>query len=257
LQNTLLALAIAIILALLAALVGPLLIDWGSHRSLFEAEASRLIGVDVRVNGAIEARLLPTPSFTLHEVEIGERGEGQIRVRLIGIELALGPLLRGDWQASEVHLVGPRVALGLDASGKLRAPSLPIKFSPDNLSIDRLNVEDGTLTLSDAANGARATLTGFWFNGEARSLLGPFKGEGAATIGGELYPFRLTTGRVSDGGAVKLKVNVDPVSRPLSIAADGTLTLTGGNPTFDGTLNLARPVILASRGRASGDGRGG
>ena len=190
-QNTLLALAIAIILALLAALVGPLLIDWGSHRSLFEAEASRLIGVDVRVNGAIEARLLPTPSFTLHEVEIGERGEGQIRVRLIGIELALGPLLRGDWQASEVHLVGPRVALGLDASGKLRAPSLPIKFSPDNLSIDRLNVEDGTLTLSDAANGARATLTGFWFNGEARSLLGPFKGEGAATIGGELYPFRL------------------------------------------------------------------
>jgi large subunit ribosomal protein L24 len=254
LQNTLLALAIAIILALLAALVGPLLIDWGNHRSLFEAEASRLIGVDVRVNGAIEARLLPTPSFTLHEVEIGERGEGQIRVRLIGIELALGPLLRGDWQASEVHLVGPRVALGLDASGKLRAPSLPIKFSPDNLSIDRLNVEDGTLTLSDAANGARATLTGFWFNGEARSLLGPFKGEGAATIGGELYPFRLTTGRVSDGGAVKLKVNVDPVSRPLSIAADGTLTLTGGNPTFDGTLNLARPVILASRGRATGDG---
>ena len=253
-QNTLLALAIAIILALLAALVGPLLIDWGTHRSLFEAEASRLIGVEVRVTGPIEARLLPTPSFTLHEVEIGERGEREIRAKLVGVELALGPLLRGDWQASEVHLVGPRVNLGLDASGKLVAPSLPIKFSPDNLSIDRLSVEDGTLALADAANGARAMLTGLWFNGEARSLLGPFKGEGAATIGGELYPFRLTTGRVADGGALKLKVNVDPVSRPLSVAAEGTLTISSGKPTFDGALSLARPVILASHNPAAGEG---
>ena len=61
-QTTLLGLAIAIILALVAALVGPLLIDWGGYRSLFEAEASRLIGVDVRVTGAIDARLLPSPS---------------------------------------------------------------------------------------------------------------------------------------------------------------------------------------------------
>ena len=75
-QTTLLGLAIAIILALVAALVGPLLIDWSTHRSLFEAEASRLIGVDVRVNGAIEARLLPTPSLTLHDIEIGGRRRG-------------------------------------------------------------------------------------------------------------------------------------------------------------------------------------
>ena len=32
-QTTLLGVAIAIILALLAALVGPLLIDWGSYRT--------------------------------------------------------------------------------------------------------------------------------------------------------------------------------------------------------------------------------
>ena len=76
-QTTLLGLAIAIILALVAALVGPLLIDWGGYRSLFEAEASRLIGVDVRVTGAIDARLLPTPSLTLHDIEIGGSGDGQ------------------------------------------------------------------------------------------------------------------------------------------------------------------------------------
>ena len=110
LQNTLLGLAIAIILALVAALVGPLLIDWGSHRSLFEAEASRLIGVDVRVTGAIEARLLPTPALTLHDIEIGGGGEDTVRARSLGFEFALGPLMRGEWQAAEVHLVGPQLA---------------------------------------------------------------------------------------------------------------------------------------------------
>ena len=228
-QTTLLGLAIAIILALVAALVGPLLIDWGGHRSLFEAEASRLIGVDVRVTGAIEARLLPTPSLTLHDIEIGSSSEDKIRARALGFEFALGPLMRGEWRAAEMHLVGPQLSLGLDASGHVLAPNLAIKFSPDNLSIDRLSIEDGKVTLTDAANGARATLDRLWFNGEARSLLGPFKGEGAVTIGGELYPFRIAAGRYGDDGALKLHVNVDPVNHPLSIEADGMLALAGGS----------------------------
>jgi hypothetical protein len=36
LQTTLLGLAIALILALVTALVGPLLVDWGTYRSRFE-----------------------------------------------------------------------------------------------------------------------------------------------------------------------------------------------------------------------------
>ncbi len=245
-QNTLLGLAIAIILALLAALVGPLLVDWGTHRSLFEAEARRLIGVDVRVTGAIEARLLPTPSLTLHDIEIGG-GDNKVRARSLGIEFALGPLMRGEWRATEMHLAGPQIHLGLDATGHVQAPCLAINFSPDHLSIDRLSVEDGKLTLTDAANGASAALSGLWFNGEARSLLGPFKGEGAATIGGELYPFRIAAGRYTDDGAIKLHINVDPVNHPLSIEADGMLALAGAEPKFDGRLSLTRPVGIASR----------
>ena len=249
-QITLLGLAIAIILALVAALVGPLLIDWGGHRSLFEAEASRLIGVEVRVTGAIEARLLPTPSLTLHDIEIGSSAEDKIRARSLGFEFALGALMRGEWRAAEMHLVAPQLSLGLDASGHVLAPNLAIKFSPDNLSIDRLSIEDGKVTLTDAANGARATLRQLWFNGEARSLLGPFKGEGAVTIGAELYPFRIAAGRYSDDGSLKLHVNVDPVDHPLSIEADGMLALAGAEPKFDGTLSLTRPVGIASRSAA-------
>ncbi|MSO66514.1 MAG: AsmA family protein [Pseudolabrys sp.] len=255
-QTTLLGLAIAIILALLAALVGPLLIDWGGHRSLFEAQAGRLIGVDVRVTGEIDARLLPSPRLTLYDIEIGNSGQDsigkdKIRARSLGIEFALGPLMRGEWRATELHIAGPQISLGLDATGRVQAPNISVGFDPDGLTIDRLIIEDGKVTLTDAANGASMTLDRLWFNGEARSLIGPLKGEGAVTIGAELYPFRIAAGRYSEDGGLKLHVNVDPVNHPLSIEADGALTLAGGEPRFEGTLNLARPVGIASRGAGS------
>ena len=76
-QTTLLSIAIALILALLAALVGPHVIRWNDHRAFFEAEASRLVGIKVRVGGDIDAALLPFPSVTLarHRHRPGRRGQ--------------------------------------------------------------------------------------------------------------------------------------------------------------------------------------
>jgi large subunit ribosomal protein L24 len=246
LQTTLLGIAIAIILALVAALVGPLLLDWGSHRSLFEAEASRLIGVNVRVTGSIDARLLPSPRLTLNDIQIGD-GSDTIRARSLGVEFSLGPLMRGEWRAAELHLVGPQISLGMDSAGHLQTPNVAIAFRPDELSVDRLSIEDGTIALTDAATGASLTLGGVWFNGEARSLAGPVKGEGAVTVAGALYPYRLALGRVSEAGTLKVHLNVDPTDHPLNFEADGTLAVAAGAPRFDGTLSLARPVGIGLR----------
>lgn len=246
-QTTLLGLAIALILALVTALVGPLLIDWGTYRALFEREASHLAGVDVRVTGAIDARLLPSPRLTLHDIEIGA-GADKVRAQSLGIEFALGPLMRGEWRATDMQLAGPQLTLALDPSGKVQAPAVAVAFDPDALAIERLSISEGKLTLADTANGASITLDKFWFNGEARSLLGPFKGEGAFAVAGELYPYRVSTGRYGDDGALRLRLTVDPVARPLSIDVDGALTLAGGAPKFDGTMALAKPVGIAERG---------
>jgi uncharacterized protein involved in outer membrane biogenesis len=250
LQTTLLGLAIVIILALVAALVGPLLIDWGTYRAAIDREASRLAGLDVRVTGAIDARLLPSPRLVLHDIEIGRAGDETLRARSLGIEFALSPLMRGEWRASEMRLAGLEIKLGLDASGQVQAPNIALRFNPDALSIDRLSVEDSKVVLSDAANGTSVTLDRLSFNGEVRSLLGPFKGEGAVSVGGTLYSYRISVGRISDDGALKLHVNIDPATRPLNIETDGVLALTGGRPQFDGTVNLSRPVGIAPQGGA-------
>jgi large subunit ribosomal protein L24 len=244
LQTTLLGLAIALILALVAALVGPLVVDWGTYRALFEREATELVGVPVKVAGSIDARLLPSPQLTLHDIAIGEGAE-TVRARSLGIEFALGPLMRGEWRATEMHLAGPQVTLGLDTTGRVQGPNLAVAFDPDALSIERVSIEDGKLTLADAVSGASLVLDKVWFNGEAKSLLGPFKGEGAVRLDGELYPYRVSAGRYSDENGLKLRLNVDPVARPLNIEVDGALALAGSTPRFDGNLGIGRPVGIA------------
>ena len=126
-QTTLLSIAIALILALLAALVGPHVIRWNDHRAFFEAEASRLVGIKVRVGGDIDAALLPFPSVTLRAIAIGPAGEGsRMRARSLRIELALGPLMRGELRATEMRLVAPQFNIGLDSQGQIDWPALAL-----------------------------------------------------------------------------------------------------------------------------------
>jgi large subunit ribosomal protein L24 len=248
LQTTLLTIAVAIILALVAALLGPFFIDWGTYRSVFEQEASRLTGLDVRVRGEIDARLLPSPRLQLNDVQVGADGSGTLHARSLAIEFALSPLLRGEWRASDMRVVGPELHAGIDEKGQLAAPAVALDMDPDALSIDHLGIEDGKVVLTDAASGAAVEFDKLWFNGELRSLLGPVKGEGAATVNGALYPFRISTGRANAGGAMRLHINIDPVTTPLNVEADGTISVADGKPQFQGTWSAARPVGIAGRG---------
>ena len=246
-QATLLGLATAIILALVAALVGPYFIDWSQYSATFEAEASRLVGMPVRVTGPIEVRLLPTPMLTLGNVEAGENPAApRLAARELHAELALGALVRGEFRASDMRIVAPDIRLALAADGRPDWPAARVGFDPDRLWIEHLALESGRLTFSDAASGTSVTLEGLWFNGDVRSLFGPAKGEGGFTAAGERYGYRVSAGRIGDDGAIKVRLGLDPADHPLSIVADGALRMENNAPRFEGTLALARPVAVAS-----------
>jgi uncharacterized protein involved in outer membrane biogenesis len=251
LQATLLGAAIAIILALVAALVGPLFVDWTQYRGVFEARASRIVGLPVRVTGAIDARILPSPSVVLRGVEVGEAGkEPRLKARELGVEFGLGHLFRGELRAVEMRVVGPDLRMGLDPDGRLDWPKAQAGLDPDQLSIDRLRVAEGRAVVTDARSGAGVVLEKLSFSGELRSLVGPVKGEGGFSAEGERYSFRLSAGRAEGDGA-KIKLGLDPSAHPFTIDADGILRWENGGPAFDGTLALSRPAGVAP---ASGRG---
>ncbi len=248
-QTTLLGFAIAVILALVAALVGPLFVDWDSYRGEFEARASRLTGLDFRVTGAIDARLLPTPILVLQGVEFGRPEEiGRVRARALRIEFALGALLRGEWRIADARLDGPEFAAGVDSSGRVAWPVPKLGFDLEGVSIERLQIEDGRAILADAASDTRVVLDKLDFKGEVRSLAGPIKGQGSFVVAGRHYPYRLSASRIAADGGMKVRLAVDPIDHPLTAEADLTIWIEHAKPHFEGSIQLARAV-----GRAPAD----
>jgi uncharacterized protein involved in outer membrane biogenesis len=242
-QTALLSAGFAIILVLVTALVGPFFVDWGSYRAEFEARVGRLTGLEVRVTGPIDVSILPTPTLTLQQIELGRPGDpAKTRARALRIEFALGDLLHGTWRAPNLKLQGPELTLSLDPSGRLAWSAPTIGLDPDAVSIEHLEIEDGRATLADAASGSRLSLDKLEFSGQVRSLRGPVKGEGSFAIGAQHYPFRLSASRPTDDGGVKVRLNVDPIDYPRTIDVDGSIWIERGVPRFEGTLQLARPV---------------
>ena len=250
-QTTLLSLGIAIIIALVAALVGPLFIDWDQYRATIEAEASKVVGIPVRVAGSIDVRLLPTPSLKLNDVELRPAGSAQkLTARGLAMEFGLGTLMRGQFRANQVAIDRPELMVALDRSGAVQVPVPNFGFDPDRLAIERLIVDDGRLTLLDAASGARLAFDRFSLTGDVSSLIGPFKAEGSFMADGERFAYRLSGSRRGDDGGMKLRLAVDPVERALALETDGTLWVENGAPRYEGAVTLSRVV-----GTTQPDGR--
>ncbi len=248
-QTTLLGAAIAIILVLVTALVGPLFVDWGRFRETFETKAQRLTGLEVTIGGPIEVRILPTPSLKLQKIEARRPGDAMpITARSMQIEFALDALMRGGLRVVNLTVERPQIAVGLDGSGRFAWPVPTIGFDPDALSIDRLVIDDGQIALSDARSGAGTTLEKVTFRGDLRSLVGPAKGDGAFVIGGQTYPYRFSTSRPAADGAVKLRLAVDSAEQPRMAELDGSVWIERGLPQFDATVQWAHGLGRSSAG---------
>ena len=259
-QGTLLTVGIAIILALVAALVGPQFVDWTTYRNVIESRASRIVGVPVRVEGAIEVQLLPTPRLALGRVVAGGGADGEPRLAAarLAAEFALGSLVRGEVRAHELRLIDPELRLGLDPNGAVAWPQGRMPADPAGLSIERLSVENGRAVFIDRRSGSELSLDRWWFAGDVRSLGGPIRGEGGFVVAGERYGYRVSAGRNGDDGATRLRLALDPSDRPLTIELDTAVRSEQGVPRLEGNLTVARPAGIANaagRGTVADPGR--
>ncbi len=249
-QATLLSIAIALILALVTALVGPHFVDWNKYRAEFETQASRMTGLQVRVAGPIDAKLLPTPSLNLSRIDIARGADeaGSLRARRLSIEFSLGSLVRGEFKATDVILEGAEIsdrarpqrppgmagAVGrLRSGGDLdRAPRHPRQPRAAGRRRERLR------------RGARQARF-------QRRIAHPVRpGQRAGIVLCRRPALSLSRSRpaASATTALRVRLNIDPIDRPLTADAEGFLSIENGAPRFVGSVTLARPLTRAPAG---------
>ncbi|MEP9352118.1 AsmA-like C-terminal region-containing protein [Xanthobacter sp. KR7-65] len=237
-QGILISLATAVILAIGGAFAAPFVVDWNQWRGTFETEMGRALGLPVVIRGPIEAEILPAPRIVLRDVTLGDVVSTGGTVRQLKAELSLGALIRGEVQATGVTLTKPQIRLVLDSAGRVAMPTGAGRAA--ELSIARLEVEDGSLDVLDRASDHRFTIDDLDLKGEARSLAGPFRLDGEVQAGEARFALRSTLGRIADDGTGRLRVVLDGRTRPFGLDLDGTLNVAGAKPRFDGRATLSR-----------------
>src|SRR3954452_24675384 len=85
----------ALVAALLALPIAPLLIDWSRYRPEIALAAGQWLGRQVEVKGGVTVELVPRAVVTLSGVSIGNAGTPLLGARLVRLYPLVSSLLAG------------------------------------------------------------------------------------------------------------------------------------------------------------------
>lgn len=241
-----------LVLALLAALVGPYFVDWTGYRTAFEREASAVLGRKVEVRGDASARILPFPSLSFADVVVGGAdGQPALTAESFSMDAELAPFMSGEVLIFDMRLVRPKAVLKVAADGVVDwavRPSTP--FDPKNIEIENLSIVEGQIRVEDGASGRNIELTEINTTVSARSLNGPWRVGGSLRVNGKRSLLTASTG-VSDGsGSINLNISASPEAFPVKIDAEGNATVKNGALSYAGNFRAigVRPAAAELRG---------
>ena len=257
-NNALLYLGGLLAVTLAALFAVPHFIDWNGYRGVFEEEATKVLGRDVRAGGGVNVQFLPTPYVRFEKVRIadptGQTGEPFVRVESFAMRLSGPALLRGVLEANEIELNRPVLTLALDDQGGGNWTSLQIKpgalpFVPKDVALHSVKLIDGTFTLFNASSQAIGRAD--QINGEfsADALKGPFKFKGQAKWSGEVRDIKFATTLPAADGSFQIKANVRAPASATSYMLDGRVEDVTGKVRLTGELTGKLPL---STGAAPG-----
>jgi uncharacterized protein involved in outer membrane biogenesis len=236
--------AVLLIVALTAALVAPLFIDWSRHRGQIEAELSAIVGAPVVVAGPIDIRFLPTPYLLLKDVTIAAApgGPAALVCKSLQLEVALASLPSGGVRFTLARVDHPALTLVRRPDGAVDLPRWRLQVAGGRIALDRLVVEGGHVTL---IGGDQKPLdVALDLDASAASLAGPFRGSGRIStpgLGAAVIAF--ASGAAADG-ALPLKLEATRDGGP-NLIFDGAVTM---NPGADGGVALAYAGAATANG---------
>jgi len=244
-NNALLYLGGILITALAVLFAVPRFVDWNSYRGIFEEEATRILGREVRVGGDVNLRFLPAPFVSFEKLRIADVGDDGgnsiIRVESFTMWLSVPPLLRGVLEAHKVELKRPviNLAINSEGSGNWRSLALTpgtIPFAPKEVALQSVSIQDGAVIVAGPSRDELARFDDI--NGEfnAEALEGPYKFKGNVSWDGAPRYVRVATAKPEANGDVRFKAAVDVSGSANAYLLDGKLSDLKGAPVLEGDL---------------------
>jgi uncharacterized protein involved in outer membrane biogenesis len=244
-NNALLYLGGILITALAVLFAVPRFVDWNSYRGIFEEEATRILGREVRVGGDVNLRLLPAPFVSFEKIRIADAGDDGgnsiIRAESFTMWLSVPPLLRGMLEAHKVELRRPVINLAINAEGSGNWRTLAVTpgtlpFAPKDVALQSVAIQNGAVIVAGPSHDELARFDAI--NGElnAEALEGPYKFKGTVSWDGALRHLKLATAKRDANGDLRFKAAVDVAGSANAYVLDAKLSDLTGAPTLDGDL---------------------
>lgn len=250
-SNFLVALAVFIITVVGALFTVPYFIDWNGYRGVFEEEATHLLGREVRVGGAVNLHLLPTPYFRFEKVRIAntsvELDDAFFRADSLTVKLSVPPLFRGAIEANEIEFQRPVLSLALDSKDGWNWQSFgqalgSAPYLPTNIALTSLKIRDGVLAVHGADGNERMRIEGVEGELSSPAIDGPYRFRGTYGRTGAEREVRIATAKPEGDGAVRFRASLRLTDVGSSYALDARLLDVMGKPRVDGELTARLPV---------------
>jgi hypothetical protein len=228
------------ILAIAAAFVVPSLVPWGHYRDRLAEIAGGVVGEPVRIEGDVAFSLLPQPKLSFSKVSAGPPEAPTMSVETVEAEFSLIDFIRDRYNVTGVLLQGLSVRLDIEGDGSIRPGLSLFEEIPENITVSRARIVDGTVAVTDARSDRTFTLSGIGGDVRIEALRGPLSFQGTGNHAGKSYALRVATGELDADGGGALAVALRPTDDAFSFSAEGVMT-AGGAPSFAGTMTWRQP----------------
>lgn len=237
----------AVVAAAIGALVAaPLFIPADSVRGAVTAEIRSVTGLAPIVRGDTSVALFPKGTVSFTNVVLGESDHPALAAERLTANLRLLPLLIGRIEIADIALERPHILVHVEPDGRSNWSALVATLArtlqggasgPERtLSFSEIRVTGGTVTIADAANGVKETLSEIELSLAWPSISKSFGATGRLVWRGRPFDTSINAADlrgalVGERSGVKLRLT----GAPFKLAFDGHMS---HRPTFkiEGTL---------------------
>lgn len=204
-------------------LAAPSFIDWSQYKDQGLEQVKSISGYDIAIDGDFSVGFLPAPHVKAKTVKVvnpAVSSDPLATFDQLSVGLELAPLFQKQVKVSDVTLIKPVIDLRIDRDGKgnwsspqveaLMSKSDGSKKSSGNsqaISFSNVDIENGSFRFFDAAKNKTTEVSDINVELSAKTLQGPFDGEGTFKFGGQSVAFDIDA-KAIDGDALPLRAKL-------------------------------------------------